>query len=362
VQAVVKHTRIAGICTAVPKKKVNFFESSTLFSPQEMDRVYENTGIREIRSAPPGMVVSDMCTAAAERLMERLGWERSSIELIVLITQSPDVPLPATACLMQRRLKLPNECAAFDINLGCSGYVYGLWVVSQLLTSMNKGRALLMVGDKSTEGLHPDDTGTAALFGDAGAVTAIERCADENPVYYVGGSDGEGGAHLNLKAGQNRCQIPISLKPFTKEEYDQLMLNCKLHMNGPEVFGFTLRVVPKLIRETLALAGIEKEDVQYYVFHQANKFILEHLARKMKLPEGSAVLDLELWGNTSSASVPLAICDKLVGDIKDKPAKMCLAGFGVGWSWMACVLDIGPIPVAEIYEIPDDFYCDPFPC
>jgi 3-oxoacyl-[acyl-carrier-protein] synthase-3 len=356
-KAIVKNTRIAGICTAVPKDKINFFDSPDMFPPDEIARLFANTGIGEIRVAPDKMIVSDMCTAAAEHLLKKLGWEKSSIELIVLITQGPDVPLPATACLIQNRMGLPTTCAAFDVNLGCSGYVYGLWMVSQLLASMQAGRALLMVGDKSTGGVKPGDRATVSLFGDAGAVTAIERCEDENPVYYVAGTDGKGAAHLNLTAGRDRYPIPIIETALPKDDYERWMNASKIHLVGAEVFGFTIRVVPGLIRDTLALAGVEMDQVDNFVFHQANKFILEHLGRKMKLPEGRSLLDLEKWGNTSSASIPLTICTKLGETLKTQSKKLCVAGFGVGWSWAAAVLDVGPIPFAEIYEIPDDFPC-----
>jgi len=356
-QSVVKHTRIAGICSAVPKDRVNFYDMPDVFPREELDRLVANTGISEIRVAPKKMIVSDMCRAAGEQLLDKLGRERSSIELLVFISQGPDVPLPATACLIQDHMGLPTDCAAFDINLGCSGYTYGLWIVSQLLASMNKGRALLMVGDKSTGGVRPGDRSTLSLFGDAGAVTAIERVEDENPVYYVGGTDGSGAVHLNLKAGGDRYPIPVIQGRLPKKTYKQLLLNTKVHLTGAEVFGFTIRVVPKLIEQVLEQSGVKKEEIDYFVFHQANKFILAHLAKKAKIPEGKAILNLQKWGNTSSASIPLAICDMLGDELKTKSLKLCLAGFGVGWSWAAAVLTLGPLKVAEVYEIPEDFEC-----
>ncbi|MEJ0062309.1 MAG: ketoacyl-ACP synthase III [Alphaproteobacteria bacterium] len=360
-QSVIKNTRIAGVCTAVPSRKVNFFETAGMFAREEIERIYATTGIAEIRAAPANMLPSDMCAAAAERLMDQLGWERSSIDLLVFVTQGPDVPLPATACLLQHRLGLSTGCAAYDVNLGCSGYVYGMWMASQLLAGSKNGRALLLVGDRSTGGLRPGDRGTVSLFGDAGSATAIERTTEDNPIYMVTGTDGRGAVHLNVKVGAVRRTIPILNKPMLDEDYEVMKQNSKVHLNGGEVFAFTLRVVPKLIDETLALAGIGKEDVDYYVFHQANKFILEHLARKMKLPEGRSPIDLEKWGNTSSASIPLTLCNKLGGILGGEKKKICLAGFGVGWSWAAAVLDMGPLAVAEVYEIPDDYPCESAP-
>ena len=199
-RTIVKNTRIAGICTGVPSQKFNLFERLD-YPKEEMDRIYANTGISEIRVAPPGMIVSDMCTAAAERLLAKLGWDKSTIDVLVFITQGPDFALPATACLLQDRLGLSTKCAAFDVNLGCSGYTYGLWMVSQFLSGIKGGRGLLLVGDRPTGGVDPEDRSTLVLFGDAGAATALEYTEDENTTYYIAGSDGSGGAHLNLKYG-----------------------------------------------------------------------------------------------------------------------------------------------------------------
>lgn len=356
-QAIVKNTRVAGICTGVPKESFNFHDHPELFPPEEMARLFATTGIAEIRIAPKHMIASDMCSAAAEHLMDKLGWDRSSIDILVYITQGPDVGIPATACLIQHRLKLPTTCAAFDINLGCSGYVYGLWVAGQLLASTNGKRALLLVGDKSTGGLRPGDRSTVSLFGDAGSATAIEHTVEDNPIYVVAGTDARGAVHLNLKMGAVRYPIPWGSEKLSDEVYQQLLKEAKLHLNGGEVFAFTLRVVPNLVRDTLALAGVEKEVIDYFVFHQANKFILEHLAKKMKLPEGKSLIDMKKWGNTSSASIPLTICSSMSTILSKESKKVCLAGFGVGWSWAAAVLDLGPIPVADVYEIPDDYPC-----
>lgn len=353
-KSVVKHTRIAGICAAVPKNKLDLYDR---FPKKEMDRLMLNTGIREIRVAPKKMCVSDMCTAAAERVLKKLKWEKSSVGLLIFISQGADLPLPATACLIQNRMGLPLDCAAFDINLGCSGYVYGLWIVSQLLTTMNVDRALLLVGDKSANGASSKDRSTLSLFGDAGAATAIERSADENIVHYVGGTDGSGGAHLHVKCGGARYPIPLSRKGFSKERYDKLIRDTTIHLSGGEVFGFALRTIPTLINNVLAEAKLQKDQVDYYVFHQANKFILEHISKKLGLSREKVVIDLEKWGNTSSASIPLALCDMLGKKLKKEPKTFCLAGFGVGWSWMACTLKIGNLGVAEVYEIPEDFVC-----
>lgn len=355
-RSIVKHTRIAGICTAVPSTRLNFFESNA-YPKEEMERIYANTGISEIRVASPGMIVSDMCTAAAERLIERLGWERSSIELLVLVTQGPDFQLPATACLLQERLGLPTSCAAFDVNLGCSGYVYGLWMVSQLLAGMNAKRALLLVGDRPTGGVDPDDRATVILFGDAGAATAVERSETENPVYYVAGTDGRGAPYLNIKVGRDRYPFPFEQSFETKEAYEEALKGTKIHLNGAEVFGFTLRTVPALLRETLDFAGLKSEDIDHYIFHQANKFILDHLVRKIKIPQSRVPVDLDKWGNTSSTSIPLTICDMLGPTLSTESKRLCMAGFGVGWSWAANIIDVGPLEVAEVYEIPKTYRC-----
>ena len=352
-QATVKGIRIAGMQAAVPTPRHSFVETPEHMTPEEAQKLYTSIGVHARRVAPPRILASDLCVAAAEALLEDLGWSRDSVEVLVLVTQGPDYLLPASACLIQKRLGLPTSCAAFDVNLGCSGFVYGSWIVSQLLSGSTGKRALLLCGDVSTRLLHPEDKATRPLFGDAGTATAFEKTPDAENMYVVLGTDGGGGKHISIKAGGLRHNLVSALRQ-TPEENEALYKAAHLHLNGPEVFSFTLRAVPALMREVLDYSGLSIDQIDTFVMHQANRFILEHLRKKTGIPAEKFVVDMHDFGNTSSASIPLAICHKLAGTVAESKQRAAMVGFGVGWSWGALIADLGPIPRPRVIDVPDD--------
>ncbi|HVJ52135.1 MAG TPA: ketoacyl-ACP synthase III [Aliidongia sp.] len=350
-KATIEGVRIAGLATGVPVTRHSFAETPEMFTAEEAAKLADGIGVHERRIAPKHMLASDLAVAAAEKLLADLDWDPASVEVLIFVTQGPDYLLPATSCLIQKRLGLPKSCAAFDVNLGCSGYVYGLWLASQLLSGSEGRRALLLCGDVSSRLLLPEDRSTRPLFGDAGAATALEKSQDATPIHVVLGTDGGGGKHIAIKAGGLRN----SLVPALAGTGEAVALeDAHLHLNGPEVFTFTLRVVPALVRDALQHAGVELDAIDFCVMHQANKFILEHLRNKAKIPPEKFIVDMEKFGNTSSASIPLAICHALADRVAERPTKLLLGGFGVGWSWGGVVLDLGPVPTSVV-DVPDDF-------
>lgn len=352
-RATVKGIRVAGLQAAVPVPRHSFVETPEHMTPEEAQKLFASIGVRERRIAPPRLIASDLCVAAAESLLDDLGWSRDSVEVLVLVTQGPDYLLPATACLIQKRLGLPSSCAAFDVNLGCSGFAYGTWMAAQLLSGSEGKRALLLCGDVSTRLLHPDDRATRPLFGDAGTATAFEKSPDAAPMHIVLGTDGGGGKHISITAGGLRHNLVEALRR-PPEDNEALHRQAHLHLNGPEVFSFTLRAVPALLREVLEYSGLAIGDIDAFVMHQANKFILEHLRKKTGIPADKFVIDMHDFGNTSSASIPLAICHQLAGTVAETQIRAALVGFGVGWSWGAVVTELGPMPRPHIVEVPDD--------
>lgn len=354
-EAVIKSVKIAGMQAAVPPHRHSYVETPGIFTQEEADKIYASTGIHSRRILPKHLCASDMCIAAAQRLLERLNWAPESIDVLIYVSQDADYALPATACLMQHKLGLPQTAACLDVSLGCSGFVYATWIASQLLNGSNGQRALVLCGDTSSRHLLPDDRGTLPLFGDAGVATALQYDENWSDSYAIFGTDGTGGQHIAVKAGGRRVPTMPELQPRSKEEEERLYKESRLYLNGAAVFSFTLKVVPKLIRETLALAQLEADSLDMVVMHQANQFILEHLRKKAKIAEDKYLIDMSDFGNTSSASVPLAICHKLTHFFGNDTKKVMLGGFGVGWSWGAIITDIGPIIAPEIIEIPDDF-------
>lgn len=342
--------RIAGIASAVPGVFRTVADDAVTFGEAEMAKIGQATGVRRRRVATNGICTSDLCFEAAAQLMRDLHWTQESVDVLVFVTQTPDYLLPATSCVLHERLGLGPRCAAFDLNLGCSGYVYGLWVVSMLI--VEGGRALLLAGDTISRIASSGDRSVATLFGDAGTATALE--ADRNTttkMHFELGTDGRGHSHLMVPAGGFR--IPHSERTMTPSarEGGNTRSDEDLFMNGAEVFGFSMNTVPGLITSVLDRAELPIERVDAFVLHQANRFMLEHLARRAKLPRSRLVLALEDYGNTSSASIPLAMTTSLAERLASCELRLLLAGFGVGFSWGAVALNCGPLHMPPLIEV-----------
>lgn len=345
---------LRGLRVAVPAATRSLEDEGLIESEVERNRLEKSIGISTRHVARPGLCTSDLCQLAAEGLLQQLGWAPDTIDVLLFVTQSADYVIPATACALQSRLGL-GSCMAFDINLGCSGYVYGLWTAASLLKTLQisgrSARALVLAGDISTSKLMPGDRGTIPLFGDAGSATALEVDTDAGTIHGLFGTDGTGADHLIIKAGGVRQPLVPPTTPHAPEIQEQLFKDARLHLNGTEVFNFTLRQVPGLIEGILAEAGITSDDVDYFLFHQANAFMLSHLRKKARLPEDKVPLAMESYGNTSSASIPLTIAACLADQLQT-PKSLVLMGFGVGWSWGAVKIDVGPIPPPIVVEYP----------
>lgn len=324
---------IRGIVCAVPKEKISNQHFSSLIGEENLQKFETVTGISERRVVSNDVCASDLCVAAAESLFEKLQIDLTSIEAIVFVTQTPDYVLPATACAMQHRLGLGN-CAAFDMNLGCSGYVYGLWLVSMMVAQKQFKRVLLLVGDTCSKFVSPLDKSTAPLFGDAGSATLIDYSETGPESHFLLGTDGSGVDNLIIPAGGFRT-------PATSETSNDL------YMNGGEIFNFTINQVSSAIQE---ITQAYPKPVDFYVFHQANKFMLEHLAKKLRLPKEQVLYSLNKFGNTSSASIPLTLVTTLEEN-RTKVLSLLIAGFGVGYSWAVGKVEIPTDMVMDLIEL-----------
>jgi 3-oxoacyl-[acyl-carrier-protein] synthase-3 len=354
--AEVNGVRIAGIASTVPESTLSPEDDARHFG-EPMDKVADSIGVWKRHKAPANGCVSDMCHFSAEHLLEQLVWDRETVQLVVFISQSADYILPATACTLQNRLGLSTQCAAFDVNLGCSAYPYGLRLASQMLTSFRGGgRALLLVGDTATRNLSPQDRSTIPLFGDAGTATALEVSDDAAPMQFVLGTDGAGAPHLMIPAGGHR--LPRSAETSLPHVCADGIVRCDedVHMNGAEVFAFALREVPKLIKATLAASDSSVDDFDGVVFHQANTFMMNHLTKRLKVSPEKFPLSLARYGNTASASIPLAINDHWGRSGGPQDLRLLMAGFGVGWSWASCSADCKGIVVPEVLTMPDEAF------
>ncbi|MBW6459881.1 MAG: ketoacyl-ACP synthase III [Bacteroidales bacterium] len=342
--------RISGIASAVPRGVYHNRDYEYL-TEKEKELFIKTVGVAKRRVAPKGMTTSDLCEAAAIKLMHELGWDPADIEILVFISQSRDYLIPATAGILQEKLGLPKSCVAFDISLGCSGYVYGLSVMgSQMLTAgIQKG--LLMVGDVSTQTTGPRDKSTFPLFGDAGTVTALTLDPQAAPMHFNLQTDGKGYKAIIIPDGGIRNLV--TPESFTEEKITEGIERNRLQiaLDGMEVFRFSLREVQPNIERMLQDAGKNLEEVDYFVLHQANRLMNESIRKKMRIPPEKCPYSMEEYGNTSSASIPLTISHALRDVIQEGKNRLVLSGFGVGLSWGSVYLETEKLVCPEIIEI-----------
>lgn len=334
----VANVRIAGIVSAIPEKVLDASELEQKFGAEDTRKIIDNIGVQERHVVEGNMCASDLCLGAAEALLQRLDWPRESIDAVVFVSQTPDYVLPATACSLHGRLHLAKHCAAFDINLGCSGYVYGLWLTSQFVSTGQMRRVLLLAGDTLSKLVCSEDRSAYPLFGDAGSATAVEFHPSSEEMVFVVGTDGSGAEHLMVPAGAFRHPKNEGTAKRNKQADGNIRSDEHVRMDGAEIFTFTLREVPPLVKATLQTKGWSIDDVDAFVFHQANAYILNYLARRIKIPADKFILAMESYGNTSCASIPLALTSSPQTAIGNGLRKLLLAGFGVGLSWAAAAL------------------------
>ena len=319
---------LRGLQSVLPSKVETLDEMISRFGEKEALKISEATGIRNRHILSPGQTILDLSVEAATKTLTALDWSKDSLDAIVVVTQTPDHPLPGNACLLQHRLGLSKSTAALDINLGCSGFVYGLWALGSMIKAGSLRRGLLVVGDASSHFTAPDDRTVRPLFGDAVSVAALELDEVASPMVFDLGTDGAGAPYLMVEDGA------------LKKPSDQP----RLFMDGTQVFVFTLREVPASINRTLDAAGWAIEDVDHVVLHQANRMMIEKLGQKLKIPKEKLIISMTDCGNTSSASIPLAMTNELS---LTKPTKLLLSGFGVGWSWASVACEVDQLTVCE---------------
>ena len=326
-----KYACIRAICGYLPEKvEQNDPES----------RIAKKTGVFSKHNAA-GASAGDLAAAAAERLFADYGIARESVDFVLLCTQHPDYQMPTTACIVQDRLGLAKSCGALDYNLGCSGYVYGLSLAKGLLESGLAKRVLLLASSIYLQYINEKDDTLYPFFGDGATATLLECTEAVQPLLdaFVFGTDGSGAEQLMIPAGGSRHPYRETPEVFTTDQYGNVRSNYELFMDGQEVMAFTLREVPELIRQVLSKAGMEKGMVDYYVFHQANAFILGYIQKKCRLVGMPFYNDAHDVGNTVSSSIPLALEQILRQKKGTELRHVMLAGFGVGLSWAGCMAD-----------------------
>ncbi|MEG1612255.1 MAG: ketoacyl-ACP synthase III [Alistipes sp.] len=326
---------IKAISYYLPEKVLTNHDLVQDFPEWNVEKIASKIGINERHVVREDECASDLAVAAAGKLFEEHGIDRLSIDFLLLCTQSPDYFLPTTACLVQNRLGLRTTIGALDFNLGCSGFVYGLSLAKGLIAGGVARNVLLITAETYTRHLHPKDKTNRTIFGDAAAATLISTDGFAEIGNFSLGTDGRGAENLIVKTGGMRK--PEKANDLSFDESNNPHSSDYLFMEGSEIFNFTLEAVPVLVEDTLAKNALKKEDIALFVFHQANKYMMNFLRKKIKIDEDKFFYYLENVGNTVSSTIPVALHaaqaeGRLTGNI-------LLAGFGVGYSWGGVVLE-----------------------
>ncbi|MBL8214971.1 MAG: ketoacyl-ACP synthase III [Bryobacterales bacterium] len=332
---------IREIAYYLPEGVVTNADLETDFPEWSMDKIESKTGICSRHIAAPGECSSDLAVQAAQRLFASGACDPTGIDYLLLCTQSPDYFLPTTACTLQQRLGMRTSAGALDFNLGCSGYVYGLGLAQGLIVSGQAERVLLVTAETYSKFIHNRDKSVRTLFGDAAAATllaAVPEAEGSIPAPFVFGTDGRGAGNLIVPAGAFRKPPGPDTGRETSDEQGNVRSEEQLYMNGAEIFTFTLREIPDCVNRLLQKAKLTVADVDLFVFHQANQYMLEHLRKKMRLPAEKFCVFLRDCGNTVSSTIPIALKEaRQSGQLQDGQRVM-LVGFGVGYSWGATLL------------------------
>lgn len=328
--------KIRAISYYLPEDILTNAELVEAFPEWSVEKVANKIGISERHISAEDELSSDMAIKAAEKLFSEHQIDRSTVDFIMLCTQSPDYYLPTTACIIQEKLGLSTNIGAFDFNLGCSGFVYGLAIAKGFIKVGIAKNVLLLTAETYTKFIHDGDKGNRTIFGDAAAATLISYDGYATIEEFDLGTDGKGFENLIVRNGGLR-----NLKTGGDGELDEfgnIISSDHIFMNGGEIFNFTLDAVPKLMNNVLSKNKLDKEDISLFVFHQANKYMLNHLRKKLGIEEEKFYYFIEKVGNTVSSTIPIALYEAMKEDQIKKGSNVLLAGFGVGYSWGGTVL------------------------
>ncbi len=342
---------ITAMSAAVPKRVIRNREYTDVFSTEEANEIVDKTGIEERRFSDDETCSSDLCYAAAEKLITDNNINKEDIDLLVFISQTPDYRMPATSCTLQYRLGLPNSTIAFDITLGCSAFLYGLSVVYGMMEHSGLRKALLLDGETRSKVYSPRDRRSAFLFGDGGVAALVERDSKFGKSTFSLNSDGSRADLIMIPAGGYRKMSSAeTVVEKVVDEFGNMRSEEQGYMRGGDVFNFVIREIPRDIKNTLAFVEKNVDDFDFVVFHQANNFINSYIAKKMKLNTENIPSTIAKFGNTSSVSVPLTIVSELQGKLDGKK-ELLLSAFGVGMTWATGVVPFVDCKISDIVEV-----------
>jgi 3-oxoacyl-[acyl-carrier-protein] synthase-3 len=331
---------ITGIEYHLPATVLSSSDLAAEFPAWSVEKIEAKIGISERRIAAPGECSSDLAVEAARKLFATGRFSPETIDYILLCTQSPDYFLPTTACLVQDRLGIPTTAGALDYNLGCSGFVSGLGLAQGLVETGQARRVLLLTAETYSKFIHPRDKSVRSLFGDAAAATVVEAVESTEPSIgpFVYGTDGAGARNLIVPTGGMRCHPSEESAREFEDESGNRRTGDSLYMNGAEIFNFTLRAIPAAVDELLRRSGKTTADIDLFVFHQANQYMLEHLRKRLKIAQERFHISMRHCGNTVSSTIPIALKHACADGSLQAGKLVMLVGFGVGYSWTAALV------------------------
>jgi 3-oxoacyl-[acyl-carrier-protein] synthase-3 len=342
---------IAGIACAVPKNNVPVESFVSVFGEEVTSKFTSGTGIRATYKALQEQTASDLAVAAAQELFNHIDIAKSEIGAMFLVTQSPDYRRPSSASIVQLRLGLPIDCTCMEINLGCSGFVYGLQNAIAMMSASDYKYGLLLMGETATKLVDPLDKSIVMMYGDAGAAILLER-KDGVGITSLLRSDGSRYKAIVLPAGGFRDMNPGHERFMCSDGIERSLYD--IFMDGTSVFSFSISDVPQAITDYLRLTETTVVDYNAFLFHQANQFIIKQLIRKMKLPKDQVPLSLDRYGNTGGISIPLTLCDAY-GDKSGEKLKALICGFGIGLSWGVANIEVDTDKIYPIVQT-EDYY------
>lgn len=333
--------RIKAISYYLPEQKLTNADLCKIFPALSEKEIFAKTGINIRHISATGEIASDIAFQSGRLFFEEQFIKKEEIDFLIFISDALDYKGPTTACILQERLNLPKQCGSIDILHGCSGFIYGLSMAKGLVESGQAENVLVLTADMPTKVLHPDDHELRMIFSDGGAATLVSASGENNNSAignFIFGTDGSGAKKLMVHFSGAR--EPMSLKWLEKYKNAGGMEHGKMEMDGAEIFIFALKIVPQMVTELLKKSGLSANDIDLFVLHQANGYLLEVLRKKMKIPNEKFFVYLENVGNTVSASIPIALKEAIKEGKAKKGDKILLAGFGIGFSWAGTIINL----------------------
>ncbi len=332
------HSSITKIAYYLPERVLSNDELALLYPAWTADKIFDKTGIRQRHVCADGETALDLAERACRKLVDELSLDAGSVDFLLLCTQSPDYFLPTSACMLQNRLGLPKTCGALDYNLGCSGYVYGLSLAKGLIAGGIARRVLLVTAETYSKHIHAMDKSVRTIFGDGAAASLIDAAEQDGLGQFVLGTDGAGYQTIIVPTGAMRQARSAETGKEETDDSGNIRARDNLFMDGPDVFNFTLDVVPETVSRVLEKNHMSTDDVDLFVFHQANLFMLNTLRKALGLPKEKFVVNMADIGNTVSSTIPIALARAEADGTLRRGMKVMLVGFGVGLSWGATII------------------------